>query len=135
LKKYGDINGHSFKSTQYFKPTECAVCHEPLWGTFNQAVQGVECHRCGVTTHKHCKTLIDVSCSDFQYVNNLKPLYFLAQDQTEKQKWIAGLEHFRREYEKTIGPPAQLVSTGSSSLLERQRSKVTLSTPPSGRKR
>ncbi|KAJ3170832.1 hypothetical protein HDU87_008717 [Geranomyces variabilis] len=86
--------GHGFKLRQYYKPTDCAVCHEPLWGGANQ---GLECTGCKMICHRSCKATIDLSCLETQALANAQPLYFLAQDQTDRTRWLQGLEYFRRE--------------------------------------
>ncbi|KAJ1569980.1 hypothetical protein HK096_007411 [Nowakowskiella sp. JEL0078] len=100
LKKYSDVNGHQFKSRNYYVPTDCAVCHEPLWGSGNGQGQGIECGRCRVVTHKHCKNLIDISCEDYEYIQNIPAMYFMAPDYMDKQRWLVGLDFYRREVDR-----------------------------------
>ena len=44
-----NAQGHIFSQRQYFKPTDCGICCEPLWDTKNV---GIECS---------CKTFVDHS--------------------------------------------------------------------------
>ena len=39
-KKGDDALGHLFVARQFYKPTDCDQCHEPLWDSKNQ---GMEC--------------------------------------------------------------------------------------------
>ncbi|KAJ3161729.1 CDC42 binding protein kinase [Geranomyces michiganensis] len=89
--------GHAFKLRQYYKPTDCAVCHEPLWGGANQ---GLECTGCKMICHRSCKSTIDLSCQETQALATAQPLYFLAQDQVDRTRWLQGLEYFRREAQR-----------------------------------
>ncbi|KNC96665.1 AGC/DMPK/GEK protein kinase [Spizellomyces punctatus DAOM BR117] len=86
--------GHAFRLRQYYKPTDCAVCHEPLWGNKNQ---GFECTACKMICHRSCRTLIDVTCQETQALKTVPPLYFMAQDLQDRARWLAGLEYYRRE--------------------------------------
>ncbi|KAH9261954.1 hypothetical protein BASA82_000988, partial [Batrachochytrium salamandrivorans] len=61
LSKTTDLMGHFFTSRQYYKPTDCSMCHEALWDTKNQ---GLECTACKMICHKTCKPHIDTSCQD-----------------------------------------------------------------------
>ncbi|KAJ3014858.1 hypothetical protein HKX48_004913 [Thoreauomyces humboldtii] len=64
-------HGHPFKLRQYYKPTDCAVCHEPLWGNTNQ---GYECTVCKMICHKPCKSMIDISCPENRALATAQPL-------------------------------------------------------------
>ncbi|KAI9002649.1 hypothetical protein BC832DRAFT_560539 [Gaertneriomyces semiglobifer] len=87
-------HGHTFKLRQYYKPTDCAICHDPLWGSKNQ---GLECTGCKMICHRSCRALVDVSCRDTQILRTVQPLYFMAQDPSDRSRWIVGLEHFKKE--------------------------------------
>ncbi|KAI8847441.1 hypothetical protein BC829DRAFT_418437 [Chytridium lagenaria] len=66
-----NTNGHAFKVRQFQKPTDCAHCHEALWGH-----RSLECSNCK---------------------------YFMAENPTDRLRWIAGLEFFRKEAERVSG--------------------------------
>ncbi|KAI9209732.1 uncharacterized protein BJ171DRAFT_6633 [Polychytrium aggregatum] len=91
-----ECNGHWFKVKQYECPTDCSYCHEPLWGAKSE---GLECTVCKAICHKACKNLISVSCQDILELQNIPPMYFMANDPQEKARWVAGLTHLRNECE------------------------------------
>ncbi|KAI8909856.1 hypothetical protein DFJ77DRAFT_512718 [Powellomyces hirtus] len=95
-------NGHAFKLRQYYKPIDCAVCHEPLWGGANQ---GLECTVCKMICHKSCKGTIDLTCAETQALATAQPLYFLAQDPQDRQRWLSGLDYFRKEAQREMHNP------------------------------
>ncbi|KAI9104067.1 hypothetical protein DFS34DRAFT_568346, partial [Phlyctochytrium arcticum] len=86
--------GHGFKLRQYYKPTDCAVCHEALWGNKNQ---GLECSACKLICHRTCQQSIDVTCQETQALKSVPAIYFMTQDQADRSKWIAGLQYYRQD--------------------------------------
>ncbi|KAI8825143.1 uncharacterized protein EV422DRAFT_492359, partial [Fimicolochytrium jonesii] len=113
--------GHSYKLRQYYKPTDCAVCHEPLWGKTNQ---GYECSVCKMICHKACKTLNELTCEESRVLKTVAPLYFMAQDVQDRARWLQGVERCRREAHnddpKTPLSPRQAISNGSIFLPEKR---------------
>lgn len=69
--KESDTRGHFYITRQFFKPTDCAVCHETLFDTKNQ---GLECSGCKIICHKNCQTGIDISCASQCKLASVPPL-------------------------------------------------------------
>nr|KAJ3420367.1 hypothetical protein HK105_005752 [Polyrhizophydium stewartii] len=97
-QKTADQMGHFFTTRQFYKPTDCSVCHEALWDTKNQ---GLECTACRMICHKSCKPQVDVACQDIIKLQKVAPTYFLAKDPQDRARWLVGLGHMRKEYERT----------------------------------
>ncbi|KAI9341283.1 hypothetical protein DFJ73DRAFT_945783, partial [Zopfochytrium polystomum] len=49
------------------------------------------------TSNGHNFQVIEQSCDDVKALSNAKALYFMAPSPQEKQRWLAGLEHYRKE--------------------------------------
>ncbi|KAJ3039406.1 hypothetical protein HDV00_012283 [Rhizophlyctis rosea] len=90
--------GHVLKLRQYYKPADCAVCHEALWGNKNQ---GLECGVCKLICHKACKALIDTTCQEMSALKTVPAKYFMAEDLKDRARWLAGLKHYRMEVERS----------------------------------
>ncbi|KAH6563038.1 hypothetical protein BASA50_002666 [Batrachochytrium salamandrivorans] len=123
LSKTTDLMGHFFTSRQYYKPTDCSMCHEALWDTKNQ---GLECTACKMICHKTCKPHIDTSCQDIIKLQSVAPMYFLAKDIQDRARWLVGLTYLRKEYELSHRPHDGATSTPEkrmSSFMEQVNSK------------
>ncbi|KAI8909636.1 hypothetical protein EDD86DRAFT_142097 [Gorgonomyces haynaldii] len=114
--KKQDSKGHFFSQRQYFKPTDCAVCHESLFESKNQ---GLECASCKIICHKHCQNHIDMTCALQSKLKSVPPMYIMAKDAVDRARWLIGLNTLRREYEvKTFGS-SSLDLKRTSSISER----------------
>ncbi|KAJ3055695.1 hypothetical protein HK097_009662 [Rhizophlyctis rosea] len=104
MKRIKELNednewfGHLLKLRQYYKPADCAVCHEALWGNKNQ---GLECTVCKLICHKQCKALIENTCQDVLTLKNAPAKYFMAEDPRDKARWLAGLTFYREQSQKS----------------------------------
>lgn len=99
LQYFSDSKGHVFSQRQYFKPTDCAICSEPLWDSKNI---GFECSSCKIICHKTCKQAIDISCQNQGKLKNIPPMYFMAEDPQDRMRWLAGLYYYRKD-QKLLG--------------------------------
>ncbi|KAJ3325912.1 Rho-associated protein kinase 2 [Boothiomyces sp. JEL0866] len=91
-----DTKGHVFSQRQYFKPTDCGICNEPLWDTKNV---GFECTSCKLICHKNCRAQLDISCQNQGKLKNIPPLYFMAESIQDRARWLAGLAYYRKDIE------------------------------------
>ncbi|KAJ3086228.1 hypothetical protein HK102_013395 [Quaeritorhiza haematococci] len=123
-----ECNGHYFKVKQFFKPTDCSHCREPLWGS-----SSLECTVCKFICHRNCKQLITISCSDWINLSFNKPMYFMAASPTDCKKWLAGLAYYRGEADKIngFGPPSPVAKTPTMGLSPRIPSNGQLTTSDS----
>ncbi|KAJ3296237.1 hypothetical protein HK104_001802 [Borealophlyctis nickersoniae] len=126
-----DTNGHVMKTRQYYKPADCAVCHEALWGNKNQ---GLECGVCKLICHKACKALIDTTCQEVLALKSVPRMYFMATDLYDRARWLAGLDHYRREVEKSgsVGSGTAPSTPQRGSTLSRLPSSPLSGSLPSG---
>ncbi|OUM70490.1 hypothetical protein PIROE2DRAFT_1357, partial [Piromyces sp. E2] len=93
-----EFNGHKFRTKEFCSNiTACDYCHDAFWGSS----QAQECTVCKIACHKHCQNYLEKTCQEVMNLRNIKPKYFMAQDDHDKYKWIQGLEYFRSEYEKS----------------------------------
>ncbi|KAJ8330632.1 hypothetical protein O5D80_001153 [Batrachochytrium dendrobatidis] len=97
INKIADSMGHFFTNRQYYKPTDCSICHEALWDTKNH---GMECTACKMICHKTCRPQVDTSCQDIIKLQTVAPRYFLAKDLQDRARWLVGLAYLRKEFEK-----------------------------------
>ncbi|RKP28027.1 hypothetical protein SYNPS1DRAFT_4980, partial [Syncephalis pseudoplumigaleata] len=86
--------GHRFRSRKFDTPTACQLCHDPLWGSKQSAL---ECWDCKLVSHKSCLPLVVTSCADQQKLALTRPVYFMATDAYDCRRWILGLEYFRKD--------------------------------------
>ncbi|KAG5459850.1 MAG: hypothetical protein BJ554DRAFT_8177, partial [Olpidium bornovanus] len=91
--------GHVFKLHTFASPTiqSCQHCFDALWGPKHQ---GLECSNCKMVVHRNCQPVVTVRCEDQQVLRNVKPCYFIAADEPEYHRWMAGIEHARSEAER-----------------------------------
>jgi len=93
-----EYNGHKFRTKEFNSNiTACSYCHDAFWGSS----QCQECTVCKIVCHKSCQNYLETTCQEVMNLRNIKPKYFMATDNHEKNKWIQGLEYYRNEYEKT----------------------------------
>lgn len=93
-----EFNGHKFKTKQFSSNiTACSYCHDAFWG----ASIGLECTVCHTVCHKSCQNYLEISCQEVMNLRNIRPKFFMAQDNHDRNKWIQGLLYYRNEYEKT----------------------------------
>ncbi|KAJ3489206.1 hypothetical protein NLI96_g2264 [Meripilus lineatus] len=60
----GDEGGkspHTFKSTSFSIPTQCAYCKTTIWGL---SKQGKTCKSCGISVHNKCELKVPADCGD-----------------------------------------------------------------------
>ncbi|GBE83192.1 hypothetical protein SCP_0502390 [Sparassis crispa] len=60
----GDEGGespHTFKSSAFSIPTQCAYCKSSIWGL---SKQGKTCKSCGISVHSKCELKVPADCSD-----------------------------------------------------------------------
>lgn len=55
----GGSSCHQFESATFGSPTNCAICHEFIYGVYSQ---GKKCVRCGLPTHHRCAEDISTMC-------------------------------------------------------------------------
>ncbi|KAI8927671.1 hypothetical protein BC831DRAFT_497674 [Entophlyctis helioformis] len=110
LNKTSDNMGHFFAPRQFYKPTDCFVCHEPFYDSKNQ---GMECSGCKMVCHKNCK--VETGCQDLIRLKSVAPMYFLTKDIQDRAKWLQGLKYQRMEFERTLRN-----ETGPSSASEKR---------------
>jgi len=46
--------------------------------------------------HRNCHALLRFSCDEMMQTSQLKPTFFLAQDNFDQKRWIEGLREIRR---------------------------------------
>jgi atypical protein kinase C iota type len=67
-KIYYHVNGHRFQAKRLNQRTECAICHDYMWGLGRS---GFRCTDCGMLVHKKCHRLVRRPCT----TESLTPLY------------------------------------------------------------
>ncbi|CAK5284133.1 unnamed protein product [Mycena citricolor] len=55
----GDQQPHSFKSSSFSIPTQCAYCKSSIWGL---SKQGKTCKACGISVHSKCELKVPANC-------------------------------------------------------------------------
>ncbi|EPS98414.1 hypothetical protein FOMPIDRAFT_1037483 [Fomitopsis schrenkii] len=56
----GEQRSHTFKSTSFSIPTQCAYCKSSIWGL---SKQGKTCKACGVSVHAKCELKVAADCA------------------------------------------------------------------------
>ncbi|KAJ3225720.1 Serine/threonine-protein kinase MRCK alpha [Clydaea vesicula] len=93
-------NGHYFKKRTLNKPTECGQCKEALYLASEGVKTVMECEVCHALCHNYCKLNFDISCQDYTKLKNIQPVYFMALDVADRQRWIMGIEFYLKELDK-----------------------------------
>ncbi|KIP02892.1 hypothetical protein PHLGIDRAFT_271826 [Phlebiopsis gigantea 11061_1 CR5-6] len=55
----GAQNPHTFKSSSFSIPTQCAYCKSSIWGL---SKQGKTCKACGISVHAKCELKVPANC-------------------------------------------------------------------------
>ncbi|TFY60166.1 hypothetical protein EVJ58_g5319 [Rhodofomes roseus] len=55
----GEQKPHTFKSTSFSIPTQCAYCKSSIWGL---SKQGKTCKACGISVHAKCELKVPADC-------------------------------------------------------------------------
>ncbi|KAI0084817.1 hypothetical protein BDY19DRAFT_1043519 [Irpex rosettiformis] len=59
----GEQHPHSFKSSSFSIPTQCAYCKSSIWGL---SKQGKSCQDCGISVHSKCELKVPADCAGDQ---------------------------------------------------------------------
>ncbi|KAI0693978.1 hypothetical protein BC835DRAFT_1043166 [Cytidiella melzeri] len=56
----GEQHPHTFKSSSFSIPTQCAYCKSSIWGL---SKQGKSCKDCGISVHSKCELKVPADCA------------------------------------------------------------------------
>ena len=98
-----EFKGHNFRVRTSTPNTVngCYHCHESFFGS-NQTL---ECTNCRLACHRFCYQLVGVACQEHIQFRRAQKWYFMANDESDKTRWVTGLDCVRANFREDPNRP------------------------------